>query len=142
MTAKTTVKGIKGKTQLAHAVYDYSVDAGAIGTVDLFSIPANSIVHDFWFEVETALTSSGLATVEVGITGGDTDGFITQAAFSDWTLDLVSAKSVRGALLHDGTAKDSLRYKTSAAVTVALKIATAALTAGKVHFYVEFSDGY
>ena len=142
MTAKTTVKGIKGKIQTAHACYDFSKDGGTAGAIDLFSLPANTIIHDCWFEVETALTSGGLATVEVGVTGGDTDGFITQAAFSALTLDKVSAMSEKGALLYDGTAKDSLRYKTSTAVTVAFLIATAALTAGKVHFYVEYSDGY
>jgi hypothetical protein len=137
-----TLKGLKGVKSLAHSVYDYSVDGGVAGAFDLFELPANTIVHDLWYEVETALNSSGLATVEVGITGGDTDGFITQAAFSTLTIDKVSAMSEKGALLYDGTAKDSLRYKVTAVKTVAFLVATAALTGGKVHFYCEYSDGY
>jgi hypothetical protein len=142
MTAKTSVKGIKGKTQLAHAVYDYSLDGGATGAIDLFSLPANTIVHDCWFEVETAPTSGASATIEVGITGGDTDGFIAQAAYSAFTIDLVSQSNLKGALLWDTTEDADKRYKNTSAVTVAMLIATAALTAGKIHFYVEFSDGY
>lgn len=142
MTAKCTVKGIKGKSQLAHAVYDFSKDGGAVSVIDLFKLSANTIIHDCWYEVEEALTSGGSATVEVGITGGDTDGYIAQAAYTALTLDKVSAQSEKGALLYDATAKDSLRDKVTAEKTVALKIATAALTAGKVHFYLEYSDGY
>lgn len=142
MTAKTAVKGIKGKTQLAHAVYDYAIDGGAVGAIDLFSLPANTIVHDAWYEVETALGSGGLATVEVGVTGGDTDGYFTQSAFSALTLDKVSSDYEKGALLFDTTEDSSLRYKVSTAETIALLIGTAALNAGKVHFYVEYSDGY
>lgn len=136
------LKGIKGRTQLAHEVYDYSKVGGLAGAYNLFTLPANTIIHDCWYEVETAADSGGLATIEVGVTGGDTDGFITQAAFSAFTLDKVSAQSEKGALLYDSTAKDSLRYKPTAAVTIAMLVATAALTAGKVHFYVEYSDGY
>lgn len=142
MTAQVTIKGIKGKKSLAHAVYDFASLGGAAGAFDLFSLPANTIVHDCWYEVESALTSGGLAKVEVGITGGDTDGFIAQDDFSNLTLDAVSAMASKGALLYDATAKDSIRYKSSAAVVVAFLISAAALTGGKVHFYVEFSDGY
>jgi hypothetical protein len=142
MTAKVTVKGIKGKTQLAHAVYDFSVDGGAVGVLDLFSIPANNIVHDFWAEIEEAPTSGGSATLEVGITGGDTDGYLAQVAYTALTLDLVTGDVNKGALLFDTTEDSNLRHKVTASSMVALKIGTAALLTGKIHFYVEYSDGY
>lgn len=142
MTAKTAVKGIKGKTQLGHAVYDFAIDGGTAGAIDLFSLPANTIVHDCWYEVETALTSGGSATVEVGVTGGDTDGFIAQVAYTVLSLDKVSAEYEKGALLFNTTEDSSLRYKVGSAVTIAFLIATASLTGGKVHFYAEYSDGY
>lgn len=142
MSSKVAVKGIKGKSQVAHAVYDFAKDGGAIGVINIFDLPANTIVHDCWFEVEEALTSGGSATLELGENGGDTDGFIAQAAVAGFTVDKVSAQSEKGALLYDATAKDSLRYKNTAAKTIGFKIATAALLTGKLHIYIEYSDGY
>lgn len=142
MTAQVAVKGIKGKLDMAHAVYDFAKDGGAVGVIDLFSLPANTIVHDCWCEVETALTSGGAATVEIGVTGGDTDGMIAQAAYTVFALDFVTGDVNKGALLFDTTEDANLRAKVTAASTIALKIATAALTAGKVHVYLTFSDGY
>lgn len=142
MTQVVDLKGIKGKIQIAHNVYDFSKDGGVAGAFNLFELKANTIVHNFWYEVETALASGGLATVEVGITGGDTDGFITQAPFSDLTLDKVSAEFEKGALLWNTTEDSSLKHKVTADSVVAFLVATASLTGGKVHFYCEYSDGY
>jgi hypothetical protein len=142
MTQSVDLKGIKGKVQIAHNVYDFAKDGGTAGAYNLFDLKANTIVHNFWYEVETALTSGGLATVETGITGGDTDGFITQAPFSDLINDKLSADFEKGALLWNTTEDSNRKHKVTADSVVAFLIATASLTAGKVHFYCEYSDGY
>ncbi len=80
MTAKVTIQGLKGVPQLAHAVYDFAKDGGVFGAgneINLFDLAADTIVHDLWFEVETTVTG-GASTIEVGVTGGDTDSIVKQ----------------------------------------------------------------
>ncbi len=140
--AKTDVSGIKGRKQLYHAVYDFNVDGGAKDSaIELFSLKANTIVHDFWMEVENAVVGSS-STIEVGITGGDTDGIFGQMAEATAVADLVSSDQEKGALLFDDTNDHSIRKKFTTAETLDLLIGTADLTAGKLHFYCEASDGY
>ncbi len=143
--AKTTVRGLKGRKQIYHAVYDFSADGGAHGAgneIDLFELKSGTIIHDFWLEVETSILSAGSATLEVGITGGDTDGHFTQVAKTVPVADYVSAWDAKGALLYDSTDDHNLRVKVTADTVISMLIGTAALTAGRVHYYVECSDGY
>jgi hypothetical protein len=149
--AKVTVQGLKGVKQLAHAVYDFAKDGGAFGAgneINLFKLSADSIVHDFWLEVETA-PLGGASTLEVGITGGDTDGIITQSAIANFPINLVSGDKFKGVALAElitlgvgDTQYINQKYKVTAETTLSLLIGTAALTAGKIHFYCEFSAGY
>jgi len=150
--AKVTVQGLKGVKQLAHAIYDFAKDGGTFGggnEINLFKLSADSIVHDFWCEVEAAPISLGGATLEVGITGGDTDGIMTQAAIAALPINFVSGDKEKGVELFelitigaDDHYKANKKYKVTAETTLSLLIGTAALTAGKVHFYCEFSAGY
>jgi len=141
--AKTDVQGIKGRKQIYHAVYDFAKDGGVDDTpIEMFALAANTIVHDFWHEVETSVTSAGSATLEVGLTGGDTDGILTQVGKATLVADYVSSPDEKGALLYDSTDDHNIRKKFTAADTLDLLIGTADLTAGKVHFYVEASSGY
>lgn len=150
--AKVTVQGIKGVKQVAHAIYDFSKDGGTFGggnEIDLFKLSADSIMHDFWLEVETAPTSLGGATLEVGITGGDTDSIITQAAIASFPIDLVSGDKMKGIALSElltlgagDTQYINKKYKVNSETIISLLIGTASLTAGKIHFYCEYSAGY
>ena len=143
--AKVDVKGIKGRKQIVHAVYDFSKDGGTFDTgneIDLFKFAAGTIVHDMWLETETLVESAGAATMEVGITGGDIDGFMVQLGKATLIADFVSDDSHKGALLEDGTDLQGIKYKAVAETIASLLIGTADLTAGKVHFYAECSDGY
>jgi hypothetical protein len=135
--SKLVVKGIKGKPEMFHAVYDFAVDGGTAGAKDIFTLLAGTIVHDCFYEVETTVTSGGSATLELGLTGGDTDGFVAQAAKTDFAADAISGDAKKGALLTGG-----LRAKVTADTVCAMVIGTAALTAGKIHFYLLASDGY
>ena len=140
--AKVDVKGLKGKRLVAHAVYDFAVDGGVKDTaLDLFDLEAGTIIHDFWLEVETAVVGT-TSTLEVGVTGGDTDGFFAQMAEGALLIDYISSDQDKGALLWDDTNDHSIRKKYTAAEEMSMLIGTNDLTAGKVHFYVEYSDGY
>jgi len=140
--AKVDVSGLIGHKQLFHAVYDFSVDGGVKDTaIDLFALGANTIIHDFWLEVETAVVGTS-STLEVGITGGDTDGIFTQAAEAALVANYVSSNDEKGALLYDSTDDHDIRKKYTAVEELSMLIGTANLTAGKVHFYCEASSGY
>lgn len=139
---KTTVRGLKGRKQIYHAIYDFSVDGGVKDVaIDLFDLKAGTIIHDFWAEVETAVVGTS-STIEVGVTGGDTDGYLTQMAEATAVADYVTDPDEKGALLYDSTDDHDMRLKLTTADSMSLLIGTANLTAGKVHFYVEASDGY
>jgi len=143
--AKVDVKGIKGRKQIVHALFDFSKDGGAFGAgneIDLFKFAAGTIIHDMWLEVETAVESAGLATMEVGVTGGDTDAFMLSEAKANLVAGFLSEDAGKGVSLLDQTAKSGKKYKASAEVIASLLIGVADLTAGKVHFYAECSDGY
>ncbi len=140
-----TVKGIKGRKAIAHSVYDFSVDGGAFDVpFDLFKFLKNAVVHDLWYEVEEELLSAGAATMELGITGGDTDGLITQVGKAVLVANKVSSEDEKGALLYDSVDDHNIRRKAIVALgeTLSMLIGTAAATKGKIHFYCEYSDGY
>ena len=142
--SKVTVQGLKGTKQVAKATYDFATDGGTFGAgneIDLFSLAANIIVHDAWFEVETAVVGT-LSTLEVGITGGDTDSIIKQLAEAVLVADYVSNDDDKGVSLWDDTNDSNDRYKVTSATVLSLLIGTADLSAGRVHFYVEYSAGY
>ena len=141
---KVVCSGLKGAKQIAHSVYDFSKDGGANAVaMTLFQLKADSIIHDAWYEVETAPLSAGAATLEVGITGGDTDGIFAQKGKAALTINKVSSNADKGAhLVAGGTDNYSKRYKVTADTDIDLLIGTADLTAGKIHFYLEFSNGY
>lgn len=137
--AKTTVSPLKGKPQVYRATYDFADDGGTFGggnEVDLFKLVAGTVIHKGWYEVETALASAGAATVEVGETGGDTDGIFDQKAYTVLAANYVSADADEGALL------SATRKKYAAEQLVSLLIGTADLTAGRVHFFLECSHGF
>src|SRR5574343_656281 len=74
----------------AHVEYDYSVDAGAVGALDLFTAGEDIVITHFHAKVMTTCTSGGSATVAVGITGS-TSLFAnaTQGAVANLTANAV-----------------------------------------------------
>jgi len=142
---KVVCSGLRGVKQVFHSVYDFSKDGGVDDTaMSLFDLKANMIIHNAWYEVETAPLSAGAATLEVGITGGDTDGIFVQKGKADLTINKVSGDVDKGAhLFTPGDTDDySIKHKVTADTDIDLLIGTADLTAGKIHFYLECSAGY
>jgi len=139
--SKVVFEGYRNAPEWITVFYDFAEDGGAIGAIDLFELKDNVIVHDIVVEQITAPTSAGAATVEIGVNGGDTDGFLAQAAYD--ALEDVSGDQEKGALLWDDTNDASKRYKvdSSTGVQIDLTIATAALTAGKLAISLLVSGG-
>lgn len=125
----SNIKAVRGR-------YDFAVDGGAVGDIDLSgSIPANSVVLGGFVEVDVAPTSGGSATVALKVEGAG---------------DIVAAASIGGAPWSTTGRKSVIpvftgatTVKTTAARKVVATVATAALTAGQfdvVLFYVALND--
>lgn len=113
------------------ATYDFTLDGGAIGTIDLgITIPAEAVVlADLCFiKTTTIFTSAGAATVEIGLTGGndDIDG---SRAYT------VSPYNSTSGIAYAIPPVDILRLSTSSK-NVTLTITAANLTAGVAKIYI------
>jgi len=109
--------------------YDFAVNGGAVGTVNLpVAIPVGSIIRHVYIDVITTLTSAGSATVALGI-----------VAAGDTRAATAIASLTAGSLLDgipDGTASTMLR--TTAASGLIVTIAVADLTAGQFRVVVDY----
>lgn len=124
--------------QAVRGRYDFSVDAGAVGDIDLSqaaALPAGAVILGGYIEVDTALTSGGSATVAVSAeSAGD---ILAAAAFGGAPWSTTGRKSVIPVFT------GATMVKTTAARKITATIATAALTAGVfdvVLFYVAMGD--
>lgn len=119
---------IDGTTRIKTCIgeYDFAVDGGAVSTITLRgdnSIPAGAYILGGFIEVLTAVTSGGSATVAVNSeAAGD---LLAAAAVSGAPWSTTGRKSVAPVF----TGASSL--KTTAVRSLAITIATAALTAGR-----------
>lgn len=112
-----------GSIKSLRARYDFAVDGGAVGAIDLSaSIPANAVILGGFIEVDTAVTSGGSATLALKVEGAG---------------DLVAATVVSGAPWSTTGLKSIIpvftgasAVKTTAARKVVTTVAVAALTAG------------
>lgn len=115
--------------------YSFATDGGAVGAITLNDesgtaqlIPENAIITNATIEIETAVTSSGSATVAFGLLG-NTDAFKAATGKASLTLDAVFA----------GT--NDLPLKMGVPTPVVATVATAALTAGVFFINVEYIEG-
>lgn len=119
---KTIGGGFTNAEEIHKIVYDFAVDAGATGALDIFTAKGNVIVTGFHAHVITACTSGGSATVEVGVSGS------TAAVMAQTAVAALTANACKGFVgpvrLADGA-------------TLKQTIATAALTAGKIEYTVK-----
>lgn len=107
------------------ARYDFAVDGGAVGDIDLTktaAIPANAVIMGGFVEVDTALTSGGSATVAIKVEAAN--DIVNAAAISGAPWSSTGRKSVIPVFTGATT------VKTTAARKVVATVATAALTAG------------
>ena len=130
-------------------VYDFDVDGGLVSEIvlsdkeNLDSVPPGSIVLDVYLHVETAVTSGGSLTMDVG-NGDDLNGYMESLAVANLTLNAVHrAGSVPGALIWDDVNdhKLGLHVPDSAAGECSISLVTAAATAGKCGVYLEYIRG-
>ena len=128
-------------------VYDFDVDGGATGEIDLSAkagtpvIPVGAIITGVTSKVLTTCTSGGSATVAYG-NGDDPDGYsgAATAVASLVANFLTNGWDLAAALLWDDTNDHQLYVNVADADDgkFEVNIATAALTAGKIVYWVDY----
>lgn len=133
--------------QVAEYVYDFAVDGGAVGAINLHAkagkgvLPVGAIIKAVTAKVVTAFTSGGSATLVWG-NGDDADGYsgatIAVASLTDNAL--FNGWDNGAALLWDDTNDHQIPVNVADAADgqFIVTIGTAAMTAGKALFLVEY----
>lgn len=119
-----------GSLNVAHAIYDFTVDGGASCTpVSTVVIPANAILIGATTNSTVAVTAAGSATVAIGTTAGSSgSSILTATGKASFTLDAVV----------NGTVTLAAPIKMTAAGSINVTIATGPLTAGKIEIFVYY----
>jgi hypothetical protein len=128
------IEGTHG-LKTAQGEYDFAVDGGAVSTITLRGsgpngneIPAGSVIMGGFIEVDTALTSGGLATVSAGSEAAA--DLQAAAAFDAAPWSTVGCKSIIPVFTGATSVKTTVKRNLSIAIAVA------ALTAGKFRVIV------
>lgn len=122
-----------GTKKWIRARYDFAVDGGAVGDIDLTktaAVPAGAYITSGWVEVDVVPTSGGSATIAVKVEGAN--DIINAAAISGAPWSSTGRKST----IPVGTGVTSV--KTTAARKVIATVGTAALTAGSFDVVLEY----
>lgn len=131
-TGGVRMPGARGANFQAKGTYSFAVSGGAVGTIALpgASIPSGAIVRGGWINVITPPTSGGAATVSVGVeAAGDLQA---AAVISGAPWSTVGRKNVTPGY----TGATSIA--TTAARSISIAVAVAALTAGVFEVYVDY----
>lgn len=108
--------------QSQSCLWDYSQDGGAVGDISFgVKLPANAVVTRIFTDEQTAVAGATDITLKAGSTS------------LSGSIDFTASSGVNSRSLASGTA-----IKLSSASELKISIATAAATAGKVRFMVEF----
>lgn len=110
--------GEVGAAKTVSALYDFSVSGGAVGAISLgVAIPDNAVILEVVSDILTQVAGGGTAALEVGAV----------ALSPDLVGDSVGVYS------HSG-----LPLKITTPGNLELQVATGAVTAGKVRFFVRY----
>lgn len=122
-----------GQKKYAVGYYSFALDGGAISTITLRgdTIPSGALIVDALLHVDTVLTSGDAATVSVGSEAAADINAAVAYSGVPW-----SAAGVKRATFVATTAP----IKTTAARSISIAIAVAALTAGKFSVVVEYVE--
>ncbi|GEM_PF-2147350 len=139
---KTVGVAFTNQREIVRVRYDFAVDGGAQGALDLLEADGPLVVVDFWAHVVTAVLSSGSATIKVGFTGVD-NKLITvgEGAKANYSIGAV-LKALPTITLSEGTPNTAvmglpLPYKMASGDKALMTIGTEALQAGVIDFVFE-----
>jgi hypothetical protein len=119
-----------GGLSVARAVYDFTVDGGAIATitpVETVTLPLGAVLVGGIVFAAVAVTSLGSATVAVGTTAGSsTTALLAATAKASLSLNAVLPL----------VPTNAVPVRLTAAGAIDVTVAAAALTAGKLEIFV------
>lgn len=119
-----------GILRVARAKYSFAVDGGSVGTITPATnatIPDNAVIVGGTINSTTAATSGGAATISVGTSAGSsTTSLLAATGYASFSAD---------ALLNSA-ATFAAPVKLTAAGSITITVATAALTAGIIEITV------
>lgn len=119
-----------GVQRVAVFDYDFDVDGGAISTIATgVNLPANAIIEQCWFRVETQLVDAGSGTLAVQCE--DAGNIFAAADFTGNADGAIVAGAPLGTV---ATMVDDI----AASCDISFVIAGAALTAGKLRGYCKY----
>ncbi len=122
--------GFDAELQHAKLVYDFAEDTG--GTSDTFrmgQVDGKILIVLGCLHVETAFTSAGSATIDLGAETADPNAFGATVAKATLVDDYVVKTAAGQILVVDGA---------SATDYISLSVNTAALTAGKLDLFLSY----
>lgn len=127
---KAPGKLFTGELQTAKFTYDFAADGGAVGTLKMGKFDDKALIVNAIVHVETACTSTGSATVKIGLNTTDDDCFLTAAhgAVASLTDDACWAEAAGQCIV------------AAADKEIDLVIGTEALTAGKINLIVQYMN--
>jgi hypothetical protein len=117
-------KTFSNAVEMVSVTYDFAVDGGATGALNLLKVTEASVLVDAFTKVDTTFTSGGSATLIIGRTG-DTDGILASTAVASITAGTVFPG--------DAACK---QVKLASGDFILMTIGTAAMTAGKMRVVV------
>jgi len=118
-------------------LYDFAVDGGTFASgIVLCKLPNNTVITGVIFDVITAPTSAGAATLSLGAnTGID---LLNACAIATFAITNLVAGIPVGVIL---AATDTTAVKLTADSDITFLINTASLTAGKLAIHIEYFEG-
>lgn len=109
--------------------YDFAEDLGGIAILDVLTFDEKVVIEGYHLKVDTAVTSAGAPTIEVGIKGGDTDALMAAT---------VKANLAIGVTVKQAATADKLVVASGAVIALETKVAV--LTAGKFRMVILYSQ--
>jgi len=132
---KTVAGGFSNEVEVVKVVYDFAKDGGATGALEILEAQDDLVILNFYVVGKTTCTSGGSATLDVGISGGDTDILLDGAAVASLTANaMVQPTSI---VLTEGTPNTyvaALPQKLASGGKIIQTIGVAAFTAGKLEY--------
>lgn len=125
------VASSKSNIDIRSVLYDFDVNGGSLGPINLTEVFPNSSVTKAWYEVITAPVSGGAATISIGVDTDDASGIKASTAYNDATFALGYHDAIPNGNAANFTAKTTgERY-------LIFTIDGATLTAGKIRIWFE-----
>lgn len=117
--------GFSNESRIVRVTYDFAVDGGATAALDVLTADGPMLIAMKSLWVETACTSGGSATLDLGVTGALTI-FRAATAVASLGANVILSMATAG----------TVRYLASGE-QVLQEIKVQAFTAGKIHYTFE-----